>query len=213
MTRHCMRPGCDRTAAARLTYDTEVAAVWLDRPDPDSEPAQQVCSVHAATLTAPLGWTVTDRRMMAVGPSNDEAPRPSSDGVDTGAGELGATLEPLGRDDSAGGVVEHLEPVASEDEGRLPLSGLDAPSDEPLGGRSEVPAAQLDDPTRDHSPASEPKESGTGGSSGRSGSKGRQKLLDRAFEWTGPQHSVLTTDRVVHPPRPNGGPINPDDHT
>lgn len=57
-----MRPGCDRPAAARLTYDTVAGSVWLDEPITSRDPAQQVCGEHAATLTVPVGWTVTDRR-------------------------------------------------------------------------------------------------------------------------------------------------------
>lgn len=132
MARHCMRPGCDRPAAARLTYDTEAAAVWLDPPIEDGQPAQQVCGIHAGTLTAPLGWTVTDRRMVGVGDHAEPACAPVVD-----------------RDVSP--VVETV--LAASDQA-------------PEQSAPERPKADT-------------------------GSRG--KLLERAFEWTGPQHSVLTT--------------------
>lgn len=96
-----MRPGCDRLVAARLTFDPVGCAVWLDPPVDDDEPAQQVCSIHAATLTVPVDWTVTDRRFGAVGsadppesravsarsvPRADPAPSDADGGTDAARG-------------------------------------------------------------------------------------------------------------------------------
>lgn len=146
MARHCMRPGCDRPVAASLTYDTEAVSVWLDRPEDGGEMAQQVCAVHAANLTVPLGWTVTDRRLAAV-PS--AAPRPP---------EAAPPVEDSGADDS--GADDGAEA---------------APPVEEAGAGAEATPVEDPEPPR-------PK---------------RQGLLDRAFEWTGPQHSVLTTGSPV----------------
>ena len=196
MARHCMRPGCDRPAAARLTYDTEAAAVWLDRPVPDSEPAQQVCSVHAATLTAPLGWTVTDRRLMAVGPVGDSAhPSLSERGSATGARLLGSPAEPaLSEAPPSEGAPEEPAPVGSQPSER----SRSGPAEAPETAEVDQPAAVLDQPAAvsdqsavaEDTPPAKPKSP-----KAAPGRKDRPKLLDRAFEWTGPQHSVLTTER------------------
>ena len=196
MARHCMRPGCDRPAAARLTYDTEAAAVWLDRPVPDSEPAQQVCSVHAATLTAPLGWTVTDRRLMAVGPVGDSAhPSLSERGSATGARLLGSPAEPaLSEAPPSEGAPEEPAPVGSRPSDR----SRSGPAEAPEAAEVDQPAAVLDQPAAvsdqsavaEDTPPAKPKSP-----KAAPGRKDRPKLLDRAFEWTGPQHSVLTTER------------------
>ncbi len=189
-----MRPGCDRPAAARLTYDTVAAAVWLDRPTDDGEPAQQVCSVHAATLTAPLGWTVTDRRLLGVGTPRP-MPHPSLLGTDTAA---------TSADDASGTTTPgevHPEPEGEPTPAEVGVadSGLrDTESDptrpedtEPAGTRSEESAAELNGSEEPEPEPAEP--AGPPGHRKGSGSKRKGKLLDRAFEWTGPQHSVLTT--------------------
>lgn len=144
MARQCMRPGCDRPVAASLTYDTQAVAVWLDRSEDAGELAQHVCSVHAATLTAPLGWTVTDRRLVAVAPADDSAPAPPA----------------------------APDPVLEADES-------DAPEASTATASPEDPDLLRGRP--------------------------KGKLLDRAFEWTGPQHSVLTTGS------PSGSPPAEDD--
>jgi hypothetical protein len=57
-----MRPGCDRPAVTRLSYDTVSCRVWLD-PLPDRQgPAQEICSLHSSRLTVPRGWMLCDRR-------------------------------------------------------------------------------------------------------------------------------------------------------
>ena len=45
-----------------MSFDSEVLEVWLDELTPDPEPVQEVCEFHAERLTAPRGWTVSDRR-------------------------------------------------------------------------------------------------------------------------------------------------------
>jgi hypothetical protein len=145
-----MRPGCDRPAAARLTYSTAEAAVWLDRPLEDGQPAQQVCSIHAATLTAPLGWTVTDRRLVGVGP-------------------VDAPLQP---------------PIVEEE----------------VSPFTEAPAAVVEPTHTGVEEAVEPAESASR-MTPKADTKSKGKLLERAFEWTGPQHSVLTTGHDHRPRR------------
>lgn len=182
-----MRPGCNSLAAARLTYDTEAAAVWLDPPVEDGRPAQQVCSIHAGTLTAPLGWTVTDRRLIGVGcveqpqTSNVEpAPSPFIEARRAARAARVPTESPA--------PTRVMEPLEEE-----------TPEQEPVlvqeGGRPATPAPAArsnPDPAPDKG-ASDPPKADT---------KARGKLLERAFEWTGPQHSVLTTGHD-HRPRRN----------
>ena len=58
-----MRPGCDRPADARLSYDTITCRVWLDQMPERLGPVQEICQFHAARLTVPRGWTLNDRRI------------------------------------------------------------------------------------------------------------------------------------------------------
>jgi hypothetical protein len=53
-----------------MSFDSDVLEVWLDELTADPEPVQEVCEFHAERLTAPRGWTVSDRR----------APRPNATG-------------------------------------------------------------------------------------------------------------------------------------
>lgn len=57
-----MRPGCDRGAAARLTYDPVGCEVWLDDLAERVGRHQEICTLHAERLTVPRGWTLSDRR-------------------------------------------------------------------------------------------------------------------------------------------------------
>lgn len=57
-----MRPGCDRPAAARLSYDPVSCELWLDELPARTAPVQELCEFHVERLTVPRGWTVTDRR-------------------------------------------------------------------------------------------------------------------------------------------------------
>ena len=134
-----MRPGCDRRATACLTYDADRSEVWLQDPRADDEPAQVVCSLHAETLTVPLGWTVTDRRSSAMG-----------------------AVVPVPAQEPASQASAEPEP---------------APVHEP---RPEAEPETENSPVADVTTPKRPKPN-------------KNSLLDRAFEWTGPQHSVLTT--------------------
>src|SRR5690606_16270140 len=62
MARVCVRPGCDRHAVARLTYDTIACQVWLDPVPELPGRAQEICELHASRLTVPRGWMLCDRR-------------------------------------------------------------------------------------------------------------------------------------------------------
>jgi hypothetical protein len=73
-----MRPGCDRGAAARLTYDPVGCEVWLDDLAERVGRHQEICTLHAERLTVPRGWTLSDRRSdeptMFVAPAAPVAP-------------------------------------------------------------------------------------------------------------------------------------------
>ncbi|HPG14474.1 MAG TPA: DUF3499 family protein, partial [Microthrixaceae bacterium] len=62
MARTCMRPGCDRPAAARVAFDPVALQLWLDPLARRSAPVQELCEFHVERLTVPRGWSATDRR-------------------------------------------------------------------------------------------------------------------------------------------------------
>jgi hypothetical protein len=152
--------------AASLTYDTESVSVWLDRAEAGGEMAQQVCAAHAANLTVPLGWTVTDRRLAPVGSAGPLAPEPAPPAEDAGVGDAGA--EDAGTEDGPDGTSAGTgAPEAGVPEAEVRPAG---------GGRSGEAAGRVPE-----------------GEAPRPARRKPKGLLDRAFEWTGPQHSVLTT--------------------
>ena len=181
-----MRPGCDRLVAARLTFDPVGCAVWLDPPAEGGEPVQQVCSIHAATLTVPLGWTVTDRRFESVGAPAPADPR--SDGPHLRAVEDSRPVAPLERVAREPVPVEPVpveavpvepdavEQVASGERERMASPPAPIPA-EPSDATPEEPGGEV-------SPAVVVRRRRT--------DRQRPGLLDRAFGWTGPQRSVLT---------------------
>jgi len=73
MARVCARPGCDRFAVARLTYDTIACQVWLDPVLERPGRAQEICDLHATRLTVPRGWVLCDRRAEPPASSDPEA--------------------------------------------------------------------------------------------------------------------------------------------
>jgi Protein of unknown function (DUF3499) len=66
MTRRCARPGCGDSATATLSYRYATSTVWLDDVAPEPDPSTyDLCRRHAAGLTVPHGWTLTDGRAEA----------------------------------------------------------------------------------------------------------------------------------------------------
>jgi hypothetical protein len=66
MTRRCARPGCGEPAAATLSYQYASSIVWLDDVAPEPDPSTyDLCRRHAAGLTVPHGWSLTDGRSTA----------------------------------------------------------------------------------------------------------------------------------------------------
>jgi hypothetical protein len=73
-----MRPGCDRSAVARLTFDPVGCELWLDALANHTAPVQELCTFHVDRLTVPRGWTVIDRRpgVVVAAPEPASAPAP-----------------------------------------------------------------------------------------------------------------------------------------
>jgi hypothetical protein len=72
MHRSCARPACADPAVAILSYDYAASTVWI--LPLDAEPGQMahgLCSRHAGTLVVPLGWTLDDRRSLAISPPGE----------------------------------------------------------------------------------------------------------------------------------------------
>jgi hypothetical protein len=148
--------------AARLTFDPVGCAVWLDPPVLGEEPVQLVCSIHAATLTVPLGWTVTDRRFEA--PAEPEPDRSMPPELPTRPGPVEVDVV------EAAPVV--AEPVAPEQVESEPVES------DPV----EVAPAAAE--PAEPQPAVVVRR--------RRSERRRAGLLDRALRSSGPQHSVLT---------------------
>ncbi len=63
MSRTCARPGCNRPAAATLSYHYAERTVWLEACHAEPHPANHdLCAAHADRLSPPLGWHLEDRR-------------------------------------------------------------------------------------------------------------------------------------------------------
>lgn len=61
--RQCSRPDCSVHAEVTLTYEYRTSHVWLDALTPERDPhGYDLCGQHAADLTVPRGWSVSDRR-------------------------------------------------------------------------------------------------------------------------------------------------------
>ena len=100
-----------------MSFDSDMLEVWLDELTPDPEPVQEVCEFHAERLTAPRGWTVSDRR----------APRPTDE------------VLPSGRPPAT--VVASPQPVAAAPVATAPVASAPAPP------AAEQPPADLPEPT------------------------------------------------------------------
>ncbi len=73
MNRRCARPGCGEPAAATLSYRYASSTVWLDDVAAEADPSTyDLCRRHAAGLTVPHGWNLTDGRSTARSPYRAE---------------------------------------------------------------------------------------------------------------------------------------------
>lgn len=63
MSRHCTRTGCSLPAAVTLSYQYQLALVWMDDLAAERDPHNyDLCERHAARLSVPNGWRLEDRR-------------------------------------------------------------------------------------------------------------------------------------------------------
>ena len=115
-----MRPGCDRPAEVRLSYDTVSCHVWLDSIPDRPGPVQEICEFHALRLTVPRGWILCDRRVASP-----------------------ALFIPAGPDRSPGlptsGVADPAEFASFADDRRANSQGW-SPADSARGGTAESAA-------------------------------------------------------------------------
>ena len=58
----CSKPGCARAGTAVLGYDYAERLAVLDDPGEPSPHVYLLCSICAAKLRPPVGWTLRDRR-------------------------------------------------------------------------------------------------------------------------------------------------------
>ncbi len=133
-----MRPGCDRPAEVRLSYDTVSCQVWLDPVPELLGPVQEICEFHALRLTVPRGWVLCDRRVVTPTPTvpqgvptlapaedrhikrrhpNATASELFPDRLEEAADEVVATVDPADPDDG-------VAPSSDSDAGAVPTSPL-----------------------------------------------------------------------------------------
>jgi len=86
-----------------MSFNSDVLEVWLDELTTDPEPVQEVCEFHAERLTAPRGWTVSDRR----------APRPADEVLPSGRppATVATTHQPVATTPVVSAPAPLVEPV------------------------------------------------------------------------------------------------------
>lgn len=199
-----MRPGCDRDAATRLTYDPIGCEVWLDDLAERVGRHQEICALHAERLTVPRGWSLSDRRSAEppmfvtatteVAPAAPEPRRRRRRRRDDAAGDTAAqTLElfetlrqelaavPAEPEPAPEPVVEpEADVVLPEPEPEVVQPAPEPePEPEPVVAQDPEP-----DPASDELPAA---------------LRATSPLLSRAFAATGHQRSVLTQQGPQEP--------------
>lgn len=131
MNGRCMRQNCALPATVGLTYDGVRRELWLDEladvsgPGPELAQAQTLCARHAELLTAPQGWSVVDRRSVAViGAGRFEPePEPEPEAEAAPAAEPETRVEPEPVDASPEELDLGLEPAPSTRGSRRPRRG------------------------------------------------------------------------------------------
>ena len=182
-----MRPGCDRGAAARLTYDPVGCEVWLDDLAERVGRHQEICTLHAERLTVPRGWTLSDRRSdeptMFVAPAAPVAPvaaepaaprrRRRAAGKGHPATQTLELFEVLRQELAEAEAAPVVAPVAA-----AVVEPIVEPAPEPVvEPAAEVEVESATEPAGDELPEA---------------LQATSPLLARAFAATGHQRSVLT---------------------
>lgn len=122
--RRCTRPGCDRDAVARLTYDIVACHVWIDGLDGSRGRTQELCDLHLGRLTIPRGWMLNDRRATLEAPIELDS-RLTFNGDDNSDADVTADAPPTGDTESAADDQESVR-----DRPRQPVSDDDADVDD-----------------------------------------------------------------------------------
>ncbi|HNJ23191.1 MAG TPA: DUF3499 family protein, partial [Microthrixaceae bacterium] len=189
MARTCMRPGCDRPAAARVAFDPVALQLWLDPLARRSAPVQELCEFHVERLTVPRGWSATDRRPGVVADVVPGSPglsvvdaAPSS----TPVPEPEAESEPESEPDAP---IDAGEPMAEPPVADLPVVSEPVVSEpvvsEPVVSEDpERSTASPVDPAAAHD-RPQPAAASASRNRGRGGRGSAPSLLSRAFELTG----------------------------
>ncbi|HMX65239.1 MAG TPA: DUF3499 family protein [Microthrixaceae bacterium] len=202
MARTCMRPGCDRPAAARVAFDPVALQLWLDPLARRSAPVQELCEFHVERLTVPRGWSATDRRPGVVADVVPGSPglsvvdaAPSSTPVPEPEAESEPEPEPEAESEPDA-PIDAGEPMAEPPVADLPVVSEPVVS-EPVASElvvSEDPersTASPVDPAAAHD-RPQPAAASASRNRGRGGRGSAPSLLSRAFELTGHQESILT---------------------
>ena len=135
MNGRCMRQNCALPATVGLTYDGVGRELWLSEladvssPGPEQAQAQTLCARHAELLTAPQGWSVVDRRSVAVIGAGriDPEPEPEPEPVVVPEVESAPEVETAGE-------VEPAPAPASGSPDELDL-GIEPAAPSPRGNR------------------------------------------------------------------------------
>jgi hypothetical protein len=193
-----MRPGCDRDAATRLTYDPIGCEVWLDDLAERVGRHQEICALHAERLTVPRGWSLSDRRsaeppmfVTATAEAAAAAPEPRrrrrrrrDDAAGDTAAQTLELFETLRQELAAVPAEPDPEPVV-EPEPEV-VQPEPEPEPEPVVAQDPEPepVEPEPDPASDELPAA---------------LRATSPLLSRAFAATGHQRSVLTQQGPQEP--------------
>lgn len=192
-----MRPGCDRDAATRLTYDPIGCEVWLDDLAERVGRHQEICALHAERLTVPRGWSLSDRR-------SAEPPM----FVTTSAEAAPAAPEPRRRrrrrrDDAAGDTAAQtleLFETLRQELAAVPADPEPEPEPEPVVAVEPEPEPEPEQPEPEPDLPSDELPAAL---------RATSPLLSRAFAATGHQRSVLTQQGPQTPSKdasPDTGP-------
>lgn len=141
--RSCSRTGCNRPAAASLSFRYETRQVWVTSLQARSGTRYDLCAEHADTLTVPRGWHRKEER-----PRTRRAPQPAAPppaGVDTGVDEAAEGEAPAAGERVATRTAPH---VPADRYARL-LSELPGVAAQTPPRAAPNPAAQLAIPVND----------------------------------------------------------------
>ncbi len=211
-----MRPGCDRDAVARLTYDTITCQVWLDGVVERQSRNQEICILHAERLTVPRGWMLCDRRRSEPAlyvAASSGSPATTVDQAVNGvpAGRPGRRRSPSRPTRTATRTMELFHDALDE----LPeLAVMDPTADGALAPVTDPPPAEpavvdplLSEPplaestipapaTTDPVPTDPADDDAVDVDDLPESLRATSPLLARAFAASGPQRSVLTQART-----------------